>query len=444
MVIDSNKRLSMEYVNIADILSGRSTGKTVKIRGWIYRTRSSGRLVFLVVRDRTGRIQATVFKGSVSKEDFKAAKKALVESSVIVTGKAVEDKRAPGGFEIQVENFTMVHFAEVFPITKDQSIEFLADNRHLWLRSNKMTAILKIRSTVFGATHEYFRNAGFYEYQSPIFQSVQCEGGSTLFNVEYFDKKGVFLAQTWQLYAEPAIFSLEKIYTIAPSFRAERSKTSRHLTEYWHAEMEIAWSTFEHIIDHGEALIKHVINRVLENNRPDLKILDRDMTKLETNLSKPFIIMTYDEVLKVLEEKNNMKVSWGKDLRTIEEDELVKNYDRFVIVTHYPKIVKAFYMKEDPANPDVVLGTDFLAPEGYGEIIGGSQREERLEEIERRLVEMGENVEEYAFYLDTRRYGSVPHGGFGMGMERLVSWICGLDSIKDAIPFPRTLKRYYP
>lgn len=434
----------LEFVDIAEVLAGKHTDTVVRLRGWIYRTRSSGRLVFPVVRDRTGQIQCTVFKGSVSKEDFKAAKKALVESSVEISGKAVEDKRAPGGFEIQVKNFTVIHFAEVFPITKDQSIEFLADKRHLWLRSTKMTAVLKLRSTVFGAIHEYFRTEGFYEYQSPIFQAVQCEGGSTLFNVEYFEQKGVFLAQTWQLYAEPAIFSLEKIYTLAPSFRAERSKTSRHLTEYWHAEMEMAWSTFDDIIGHGEALIKHVIGRVLEANGRELEILGRDIVKLENSHRKPFVRMTYDEALKLLRDKSGIDVVWGKDLRTVEEDEIVKNFDRFVIVTHYPKSVKAFYMKEDPNNPEVVFGVDFLAPEGYGEIIGGSQREERLEEIERKLVEMGENVEEYSFYLDTRRYGSVPHGGFGMGVERLISWLCGLDNIKDAIPFPRTLTRYYP
>ncbi len=433
-----------EYVNIADVLTGKHTDRMVSLRGWIYRTRSSGRLVFPVIRDRSGQIQCTVFKGSVSQDDFKAAKKALVESSVVISGKAVEDKRAPGGFEIQVENFTVVHFAEVFPITKDQSIEFLADKRHLWLRSTKMTAVLKLRSTVFGAIHEYFRSEGFYEYQSPIFQAVQCEGGSTLFNVDYFKQKGIFLAQTWQLYAEPAIFSLEKIYTIAPSFRAEKSKTSRHLTEYWHAEMEMAWSTFDGIIRHGEALIKHVISRVLAENGKELEILGRDIGKLEPSLNKPFVRMTYDEAIELLREKSGIDVAWGKDLRTVEEDEIVKNFDRFVIVTHYPKSVKAFYMKEDPDNPEVVFGTDFLAPEGYGEIIGGSQREEKLEEIERKLVEMGEKVEEYSFYLDTRRYGSVPHGGFGMGVERLISWLCGLENIKDAIPFPRTLTRYYP
>jgi len=444
MSADPETSSVLEPVKISSILAGDHTGEMISIRGWIHRTRSSGRLVFTIIRDNSGSIQCTVFNGSVSKADFKAAKKALVESSVIVTGKAVEDGRAPGGYEIQVEGFDVVHFAEVFPITKDQSIELLADNRHLWLRSSRMTAIMKIRHTVFGAVHEYFRNEDFYEYQSPIFQAVQCEGGSTLFNVDYFKQKGIFLAQTWQLYAEPAIFGLEKIYTVSPSFRAEKSKTSRHLTEYWHAEMEVAWSTFDDIIAHGEALIKHVINKVLEANGRELEILGRELTKLETSLSKPFIRMTYDDVLKLLEEKNGMEIEWGKDLRTVEEDELVKHFDRFVIVTHYPKKVKAFYMKEDTNNPEVVLGTDFLAPEGYGEIIGGSQREERLEEIERRLDEMGENAEEYGFYLDTRKYGSVPHGGFGLGMERLISWICGLDNIKDSIPFPRTMTRYYP
>jgi len=444
MESDARTGESEEFVQIKEILDGRYTDKKVQVLGWLYRTRSSGRLVFTVLRDHTGYLQCTVFKGSVERDDFKAAKKALVESSVMVSGQVAKDDRAPGGYEIQVERFTVVNFAEVFPITKDQSIEFLADNRHLWLRSRRMGSILKIRSTVFGAIHDYFRTNGFYEYQSPIFQAVQCEGGSTLFEVDYFKEEGIFLAQTWQLYAEPAIFNLENIYTISPSFRAERSKTSRHLTEYWHAEMEMAWSTFESIIDHGEALIKFVLGRVIEVNGPELEVLERDVSKLEPTLRRPFDRLTYDEALRELREKNDLELEWGKDLRTIEEDELVKNHDGFVIVTHYPKMVKAFYMKEDASNPDVVLGVDFLAPEGYGEIIGGSQREERLPELERRLNEMGEDPGEYGFYLDTRKYGSVPHGGFGLGVERLISWICGLDNIKDAIPFPRTLTRFYP
>jgi asparaginyl-tRNA synthetase len=307
-----------------------------------------------------------------------------------------------------------------------------------------MTAILKIRSTVFSAIDEYFKGEGFYEYHSPIFQAVQCEGGSTLFRVDYFGKKDVFLAQTWQLYAEPAIFALEKIYTISPSFRAEKSKTSRHLTEYWHAEMEIAWSTFKDIQDHGEKLIKHVVHRVLEKNLPELEVLGRDVKKLEPVAKKPFVRMTYTDALKLLKEKCKMDIEWGKDLRTIEEDKLSSLFDTFIICTHYPKEVKAFYMIEDPQNPKVVEGCDFIAPEGYGEIIGGSQREHDIEKIKERLVEQGEDPEQYAFYLDTRKYGSVPHGGFGMGVERLVSWICGLDNIKDAIPFPRTMERYKP
>jgi asparaginyl-tRNA synthetase len=307
-----------------------------------------------------------------------------------------------------------------------------------------MTAMLKIRSTVFGAIDEFFKSEGFYEYHSPVFQAVQCEGGSDLFSVDYFGKKDVFLAQTWQLYAEPAIFALEKIYTIAPSFRAEKSKTSRHLTEYWHAEMEIAWSTFKNIQDYGEKLIKYVLKRVLEKNKKDLKTLKRDIDKLKPTIEKPFIRMTYDEALKILKEKCDFEVEWGKDLRTIEEEKLTKLYDVPIICTHYPKKVKAFYMKEDDENSDVVLGCDFLAPEGYGEIIGGSQREHDIEEIKRRLIEEGEKPEEYEFYLDTRKYGSVPHGGFGMGVERLITWICGFDNIKDSIAFPRTMLRYKP
>ncbi len=310
-----------------------------------------------------------------------------------------------------------------------------------------MTAVLKIRSTVFGAFHEYFRSNGFYEYQSPIFQSVQCEGGSTLFRADYFGKKDVFLAQTWQLYAEPAIFSLEKIYTIAPSFRAEKSKTSRHLTEYWHAEMEVAWANFDEVIDYGEGVVKHMVKKVLEKNKEELKILGRDISKLEPTVKKKFPRIKYDEALKLLKEKFNMHVTWGKDLRTIEEDKLSDLFDTPIVVTHYPKKVKAFYMKEVegcPKGKEVVLGCDFIAPEHYGEIIGASERESDIEKIKKRLIDEGEDPKQYEFYLDTRRYGSVPHGGWGLGMERVISWICGLDNIKDSIPFPRTILRYKP
>ncbi len=415
----------------------------VSIHGWVHRERGSNQLKFVILKDSSNLIQC-VFERSKFESQWPEIDKLQVEAALEITGTLKKDERAPTGYEIAVENYALVGTSENFPIAKDQSVEFLADNRHLWLRSRKMTAVLKIRSTIFAAIHEYFHKQGFYEYHSPIFQAVQCEGGSELFSVNYFDKKDVFLSQSWQLYAEPAIFALEKIYTIAPSFRAEKSKTSRHLTEYWHAEMEMAWSKFKDIYGHGEKLIKHVVKRVLERNLPELTILERDLKKLEPALQKPFVRMTYTEALKILKEKCGMDVEWGKDLRTIEEEKLAQLYDVPIICTHYPKKVKAFYMMEDPKNPETVQGCDFLAPEGHGEIIGGSQREHDLEKIKARLRLQGEDPAMYEFYLDTRRYGSVPHGGFGLGVERLVRWICGLESIKDAIPFPRTLERYKP
>jgi len=435
----------MNFISIKEAIK-KGKGE-VALRGWVYRERGSNQLKFIVLRDYSDVIQCVIDKDKISKKEWEDADKLLVESSVEIEGEIKEDKRAPTGYEIKVSKLNVVHFAEKYPITKDQSTEFLADNRHLWLRSRKMTAVLKIRSTVFGAIHEYFRNKGFYEYQSPIFQSVQCEGGSTLFQVPYFGNKGVFLAQTWQLYAEPAIFSLEKIYTIAPSFRAEKSKTSRHLTEYWHAEMEVAWANFDNIIDYGEELIKHIVKRVLDENKEELKILERDVKKLEPVLKKEFPRITYDDALKLLKEKFKINIEWGKDLRTIEEDKLSELFDTPVAVTRYPKKVKAFYMKEPSDNNSkkpVVNGVDFIAPEHYGEIIGGSERESDIEKIKKRLKEEGEKIEEYEFYLDTRRYGSVPHGGFGLGVERVIAWICGLDNIKDAIPFPRTMIRFKP
>ncbi|MEA3378128.1 MAG: asparagine--tRNA ligase [Nanoarchaeota archaeon] len=415
----------------------------VKLKGWVYRERKSKKIVFVILRDSSEIIQCIIKKDSVNNKAWEIASNILVESSLNLTGEIKKDERAPTGYEVQVKELELVGSSEVFPITKDQSKEFLADSRHLWLRSRKLTAILKIRSTVFGAIHEYFRGQGFYEFQSPIFQSTQCEGGSTLFEVNYYGKP-VYLAQTWQLYAEAGIFSLENIYCIAPSFRAEKSKTSRHLTEYWHAEMEMAWCNFKDIQDQGENLIKFVIKTVLEKNTKELELLKRNIKKLKPSLEKPFPRITYDEAIKILKEKNNLKLAWGKDLRTLEEDELTKNFDTMVIVTHYPKAVKAFYMKEEPKNPKVVLGCDFIAPEGYGEIIGASQREHEIEKIKQRLIEEGEDLANYEFYLDTRRYGSIPHGGFGLGVERLISWICGLETIKDAIAFPRTMVRIKP
>ncbi len=431
----------VNYLSIQDAMN-KGSGE-VSVRGWVHRERGSNKYKFVVLRDSTQLIQC-LFEKEQFEQQWNEIDALKVEASLTITGTIKKDERAPTGYEIHATTFEVIGQSENFPISKDTSVEFLADNRHLWLRSSKMMAILKIRSTVFWAIGEYFRSEGFYEYQSPIFQAVQCEGGSELFSVDYFGDKSVFLSQTWQLYAEPAIFGLEKIYTIAPSFRAEKSKTSRHLTEYWHAEMEMAWAGFDDIMNHGEQLLKHVVKRVLEKHKPELEMLGRDWKKLEPSLKKPFVRMTYTDALKVLKEKCKMTVPWGKDLRTIEEEKLMNLYDVPVICTRYPKKVKAFYMTEDPDNPDVVLGCDFLAPEGHGEIIGGSHREHDIEKVKERLIAQGEDPKQYEFYLDTRRYGTVPHGGFGLGVERLIKWICGLESIKDCIPFPRTVERYKP
>ncbi len=432
--------MKTKFISIQEALD-KGKGE-VSIRGWAHRQRGSNKLKFVVLRDVSNIIQCVLKKEDLEKQ-WEEIDKIQVETSLQFTGTLSKDERAPTGYELKVKKVDIIGTSDKFPITKDQSYEYTLDMRHLSIRSRKMIATLKIRSTVFGAIHEYFRSKGFYEYHSPSFTPNAAEGGSTLFKVDYFGKE-MFLTQTWQLYAEAGIQALEKIYTIAPSFRAEKSKTSRHLTEYWHAEMEEAWTTFDNIQDHAEALLKLIISKVLKENKKELEVLGRDLKKLEPTTKKAFPRMTYDEVLKILEKKANMKIPWGKDLRTIEEDELSKMYDTPVIVTGYPKQVKAFYMKEDPKNPKVVQGFDVIGPEGYGELVGASQREEDIDKLIEELKAEGEDPKEYEWYLDTRRYGSMPRGGFGMGVERIISWICGLDNIKDAIAFPRTMTRLKP
>jgi asparaginyl-tRNA synthetase len=431
-----------KFKHIKEVIDKKE--EQVYLRGWVHRIREQKELIFISLRDVSGIIQVVVDKTKVGDEIFEKAKSLTIESSFELKGKLRKEERSPQGYEIDIDDLEIVGSSEKYPISKDFSEEFLLDVRHLWLRSRKMIAIMKIRDTVFSAIHSYFKKQKFYLYHSPVLQSVQCEGGSSLFKVDYFEKPGVFLAQTWQLYAEPAIMALEKIYTIAPSFRAEKSKTARHLTEYWHAEMEGAWIDFTELQDHGEQLIKEILKDVLHKNKEELIILKRDIKILESSLEKSFVRLTYTKVLEILKEKCNLDIEWGKDLRTIEEDKLSRLYDTFVIVTHYPKAVKAFYMKEDEDDPKVVLGFDCIAPEGYGEIIGASERESDLEKIKERLIEQGEDPSNYEFYLDSRRYGSVPHGGFGLGVERVISFICGLTTIKDAIAFPRTMIRYKP
>lgn len=432
-----------KWTQIHDILKGKKTGETVNVRGWIYRTRSSGNIVFIIMRDSSGVIQTTVKRDNLSDEEFNDAEQALIESSIKITGEIAEDERAPGGYEIRATGFKVVDFAEMFPIQEDKSREYLLDQRHLWLRSRKLTSIFKIRSTIIGAIHTFFRNRGYYEFDAPILQPMQCEGGATLFEVKYYDDK-TYLSQTWQLYAEAGIFALEKIYNMGPTFRAEKSKTSRHLSEFWMAEMEAAWVDLSDISEIAKEEIKFILQEVLKNNKSELQYLKQDTTKLQTIATSEFPTITYSEAIDILRKKENMDVEWGKDLRTIEEKKLMNHFETPVVVTDYPKDIMAFYKPPNPDNPDTVLCFDMIAPEGYGEIIGGSQRSLDIEYMKKRLKEDGENIENYEWYFDLRRYGSVPHAGYGLGVERVVAWVCGLDNIKDAIPFPRTVSRYQP
>lgn len=433
----------MDWIAIEDILAGAQIGKTIHIRGWIYRTRSSGNIVFMTLRDVTGVLQATVKRGNLPDSEFEDAVKALIESSVQITGIVKEDKRAPGGYELQVTNLTVVNFAEPYPITKDQSPEFLMDQRHLWIRSRKMTSILKVRSTVVGAIHSFFREHGFYEFDAPVLQPNQCEGGSTLFEVKYYEDK-TYLSQSWQLYAEAGVFSLEKIYNMGPTFRAEKSKTSRHLSEFWMAEMEAAWMELSDVTVLAKEEVHYILAKVLKNNKKELEILGQDVSKLEQIVAAEFPTITYTEALRILKEKEGMEIEWGKDLRTLEEDNLMKHFTTPVVVTNYPLEIMAFYKPMDEKDPRTALCFDMLAPEGYGEIIGGSQRSTDIVAMTERLEQMGENVQNYKWYFDLRRYGSVPHSGYGLGVERLVAWICKAENIKDTIPFPRTLLRFRP
>jgi len=432
-----------KWASIKEILSSNKQEYEVNLRGWIYRTRSSGNIIFLTIRDVTGILQATIKKDNVSNNEFEDAKKALIESSLKVTGIVQKDTRAPGGYELKVTHVSIIHFAEIFPIVKDQSPEFLLDQRHLWLRSRKLTSILKIRSTVIGAIHEFFRGLGFYEFNAPILQPNQCEGGSTLFEVKYYDDK-TYLSQSWQLYAEAGIFSLEKIYNMGPTFRAEKSKTSRHLSEFWMAEMEAAWMNLDDIVEIAKDEIRFIIKKVLEHNRDDLEVLGQDCTKLEKISAAEFPTITYSEALELLNTKDNLDIQWGKDLRTIEENKLANHFFTPVAITNYPIEIMAFYKPRDPNNPNTALCFDMIAPQGYGEIIGGSQRSQDIEDMKKRLIDAGESIENYSWYFDLRRFGSVPHAGYGVGVERVVAWITGSDNIKDTIPFPRTLLRFKP
>jgi len=428
-------------VAIAEILKGGHVGQAVELRGWIYRTRTMGGKAFVVVRDSTGILQVTIAKDAVPADAFAAVEKALIESSVIAKGSVAADKRAPGGYEVRATDFRVVHFAEKFPIQEDQSDEFLLDMRHLWVRSQRMTQIFRIRDSAFKAVHEYFRREGFWEVQPPMITPAGSEGGSTLFELDYFGRKA-YLTQSWQLYAEALVLAMEKIYYIGPSFRAEKSRTTRHLTEYWHAEMEQAWVGMDEVIAHAEGVISHACQVVAEDHPDDVAALGRTPDFLKA-VKPPFEHIPYDEALKILKSKG-VELEWGKDLRTLEERALTESKAKPIVVTHYPRVSQAFYKARDPKHPDLVLGFDVIAGDGVGEIVGGSEREKDLEVIKKSLLEQGEDPKSYDWYLDSRRYGSVQHAGFGMGMERLIQWICKLEHIRDAVPFPRTPARFSP
>jgi asparaginyl-tRNA synthetase len=430
----------LKYITIEEAI--KTKPQIVNLRGWVYRERKSNKFVFLVLRDESDIIQCVISK-SKNAELFEKAEKLTIESSVKVSGELKEDVRAPSGFEVSVSELEIVQIADPFPITEHQSPELLYDNRHLWIRSRKLNAVLKVRHTVVGAIHEFFRSRGYYEFDAPIFQPSQSEGGSTLFEVKYFEDI-MYLSQTWQLYAEAGIFSLGKIYNMGPTFRAEKSKTSRHLAEFWMAEMEAAWMELDELTEVAKDEIRFIVQEVLKRNKKELEILERDIKLLEYYAVAEYPTIKYTEALEILNNKYEMNVPWGKDLRTIEEAKIADHFKVPVIVTHYPTEIMGFYKPPSEENPKEALCFDALAPEGYCEIIGGSQRSLLVDNMKKRLEADGENPENYDWYFALRSYGSVPHSGYGLGVERVVQWICGLDNIKDAIPFPRTMIRKSP
>ena len=413
---------------------------------------------FIVLRDSTGEIQCVGKKDTIGEEAFLSLKEALIETSIILTGIVNVDQRSQGGHELVVSALQVVGAVDPerpFPINKEAldvvdedgvpmpgGSEFLLNHRHLYLRTSHMTTMLKLRSSAFGAIHNYFRAGDFIEYQAPNFVAGAVEGGSTLFEVPYFDKTA-YLTQSWQLYAEAAMPALERLYTIAPSFRAEESRTRRHLTEFWHAEMEVAWATNDEIMAHGEGVVRHIASTLLEEHETELASLNRDLDAIARYADSPYPKMRYDEAVEILQAKG-VEVEWGEDLDYSKEKILTQDFDLPHFLTHYPKIAKPFYHRVDPDDEKYVLCHDLLAPEGYGEIIGGGERTWSEEEILRRLDEEGTPHEPYQFYIDTRSYGGVPHGGFGLGVDRVVSWLAGASHIREVIPFPRTSRRVTP
>ena len=430
---------------------GKHEGESVTLRGWLYNLRESGKLLFPIFRDGTGIVQGVLPKSAVLPEMFDAVKNLTIESSVIVQGKVRADKRAPGGYELDVSNVQIVQRVpedDPYPISlKEHGIEFLMENRHLWVRSPRQAATLRVRAEIIKAARDYFDEHGFTLTDPPILTPAACEGTTTLFPVNYFDEQA-FLTQSGQLYIEATAMALGKVYSFGPTFRAEKSKTRRHLTEFWMVEPEVAYATLEDIMDLAEGFIGFIVQRCLEKRRPELETIGRDLTKLE-KVKAPFPRITYDAAVKMLQQghaegKLETKFEWGGDLGSPDETYLSSQFEAPVMVHRYPAKVKAFYMEPDPQRPELALCVDVLAPEGYGEIIGGSQRIGSYDQLLARIREHGLPEQAFKWYLDLRKYGGVPHGGFGMGIERAVAWICGLEHVRETIPFARTLNRIYP
>ena len=415
----------------------------VTLRGWLHKRRSSGKIHFLTVRDGTGFIQAVMSKVTVGDDLFHRADHLGQETSLLVDGTVRADSRAPGGYELDVSNLQVVGESHDYPITpKEHGVDYLLDRRHLWIRSPRQQAILRIRHTVVDAIRDFFNGRGFTLADTPIFTPASCEGTTTLFPVQYFEDTTAYLAQSGQLYNEANIMGLGRVYCFGPTFRAEKSKTRRHLTEFWMVEPEMAFATLDDAIELAEALVVAVVGRVLDVRRSELSTLERDTSALE-RVQPPFPRISYDDAVRLLNEKGQ-SFEWGGDFGGTDETVLAEQFDRPVAVHRYPTAVKAFYMKLDPERPDLSLSVDVLAPEGYGEIIGGGQRLDDYDELVARIREHNLPQEAFEWYLDLRRYGTVPHSGFGMGVERVVAWICGVDHLRETIPYPRMLYRLYP
>ena len=427
----------MALVKIREILDGRWENQTVSVRGWVYRKREGKELIFLLLRDSTGVIQCTAKKASAA---WSEAERVTIESSLTLEGMAKQDKRAPGGYEIAAEAVSIIGLAEVFPIAKDKSEEFIRDIRHLWLRSRKMNLVMKVRAEVLEFSREYFKRKGFTEVSPPMFISAAVEGGSTLFGLKYFDQD-LYLTQSSQLYLEILIYSLEQVYCIAPSFRAEKSRTIRHLTEYWHIEGEWPFADMNDLIRFEEGLMEHVCQRVAENCQKELQELGADISKLKA-VKAPFPRITYTEAVERLKAKNPA-LKWGDDLGYEDEKVLAEEFGKPFFVYDYPTAIKAFYCKTYRDRPEIALSVDLMVPR-IGEVSTGGAREEDKDMLIKRMKEQGLKPEDYEWYLDLRRYGTVPHVGFGLGLERLLTWMLDLDNIIDSIPFPRTTRRFYP